>query len=130
DHQPEEREYRGLERADARRRRRSVAGDGALADPAADSERGEDASKQDAGNDAAYDGGVDDFEHGFSQPFLILVASSSFYSFYHCGKVAEREGFEPPVPSRVQQISSLPQSTTLPSLRGPNRANFIRGALR
>src|SRR5688500_15049269 len=31
--------------------------------------------------------------------------------------LAEREGFEPPVPSRVQQISSLPQSTTLPSLR-------------
>src|SRR3954454_16374338 len=34
-------------------------------------------------------------------------------------KVAEREGFEPPVPQAVQQISSLPHSTTLPSLRGP-----------
>ena len=32
--------------------------------------------------------------------------------------VAEREGFEPPVPQAVQQISSLPQSTTLPPLRG------------
>ena len=31
---------------------------------------------------------------------------------------AEREGFEPPVPQAVQQISSLPHSTTLPSLRG------------
>ncbi len=26
---------------------------------------------------------------------------------------AESEGFEPPVPRRVQQISSLPRSTTL-----------------
>jgi hypothetical protein len=26
---------------------------------------------------------------------------------------AESEGFEPPVPRRVQQISSLPHSTTL-----------------
>src|SRR5437764_200732 len=33
-------------------------------------------------------------------------------------EVAEREGFEPPVPQAVQQISSLPHSTTLPSLRG------------
>src|SRR5580765_196952 len=32
--------------------------------------------------------------------------------------VAEREGFEPPVPQAVQQISSLPHSTPLPSLRG------------
>ena len=31
--------------------------------------------------------------------------------------LAEREGFEPPVRITVQQISSLPHSTTLPSLR-------------
>ena len=30
---------------------------------------------------------------------------------------AEREGFEPPVAQAPQQISSLPHSTTLPSLR-------------
>jgi site-specific DNA recombinase len=30
---------------------------------------------------------------------------------------AEREGFEPPVPLRVQQFSRLPHSTALPSLR-------------
>lgn len=29
---------------------------------------------------------------------------------------AESEGFEPPVPRRVQQISSLPHSTTLATL--------------
>src|SRR6185437_4998183 len=31
--------------------------------------------------------------------------------------LAEREGFEPPVPLRVQQFSRLPHSTALPSLR-------------
>lgn len=30
---------------------------------------------------------------------------------------AESEGFEPPVPQAVQQISSLPRSTTPPTLQ-------------
>ena len=32
--------------------------------------------------------------------------------------MAEREGFEPPIPLRVCRISSAVQSTTLPPLRG------------
>src|SRR5712692_9753575 len=42
--------------------------------------------------------------------------------------VAEREGFEPPVPRRAQQISSLPRSTTPASLRGPNEPRILSGA--
>src|SRR5712692_4698500 len=42
--------------------------------------------------------------------------------------VAEREGFEPPVPRRAQQISSLPRSTTPASLRGPNELQILSGA--
>src|SRR3977135_211123 len=42
--------------------------------------------------------------------------------------MAEREGFEPPVPRRAQQISSLPRSTTPASLRGPNEARILSGA--
>ena len=34
------------------------------------------------------------------------------------GLLAEREGFEPPIPLRVCRISSAVQSTTLPPLRG------------
>ena len=41
--------------------------------------------------------------------------------------LAEREGFEPPVRITVQQISSLPHSTTLPPLRGG--ADFITGRI-
>jgi len=37
--------------------------------------------------------------------------------------LAESEGFEPPVPQAVQQISSLPRSTTLPTLQW--RANVL-----
>src|SRR5437667_8789543 len=44
------------------------------------------------------------------------------------GCMAEREGFEPPVPRRAQQISSLPRSTTPASLRGPNEARILSGA--
>src|SRR2546426_11964908 len=42
--------------------------------------------------------------------------------------MAEREGFEPPVPRRAQQISSLPRSTTPASLRGPNEPRILSGA--
>src|SRR6267378_6447961 len=42
--------------------------------------------------------------------------------------LAEREGFEPPVPRRAQQISSLPRSTTPASLRGPNEPRILSGA--
>ena len=36
----------------------------------------------------------------------------SLWLFMPEGIIAESEGFEPPVPRRVQQISSLPRSTT------------------
>src|ERR1700757_3520862 len=36
--------------------------------------------------------------------------------------VAEREGFEPPIPLRVCRISSAVLSTTQPPLRSPKRA--------
>src|SRR6059036_494485 len=42
--------------------------------------------------------------------------------------MAEREGFEPPVPRRAQQISSLPRSTTPASLRGPSEPRILSGA--
>src|ERR1700694_2070004 len=42
--------------------------------------------------------------------------------------VAEREGFEPSVRQAVQQISSLPRSTTPASLRGPNELQILSGA--
>ena len=38
---------------------------------------------------------------------------------------AESEGFEPPELRRVQQISSLPQSTTLATFRGKNTTFFV-----
>ena len=37
---------------------------------------------------------------------------------------AESEGFEPPEPRRVQQISSLPRSTTPATFRGKNTTFF------
>src|SRR4029077_5787591 len=37
------------------------------------------------------------------------------------GSVAEREGFEPPIPLRVCRISSAVLSTTQPPLRSPKR---------
>ncbi len=40
--------------------------------------------------------------------------------------MAEREGFEPPVPLRVLRISSAVRSTTLPPLRGGGRAPVVR----
>ena len=41
---------------------------------------------------------------------------------------AESEGFEPPEPRRVQQISSLPRSTTLATFRGKNTTFFAHGS--
>jgi hypothetical protein len=40
--------------------------------------------------------------------------------------MAEREGFEPPGPSRAQRFSRPPQSTTLPPLRRSECAHFPR----
>ncbi len=37
-------------------------------------------------------------------------------------KVADREGFEPPIPLRVCRISSAVHSTTLPPVRGRLRS--------
>src|SRR5436853_197338 len=48
---------------------------------------------------------------GDRNEFLLLIYKSFLED------LAEREGFEPPVRITAQQISSLPHSTTLPSLR-------------
>ena len=39
--------------------------------------------------------------------------------------LAEKEGFEPPVPSRVQRFSRPPHSTTLPFLRAQRYFHFF-----
>ena len=46
-----------------------------------------------------------------------------------CGAIflAEREGFEPPVPARGQRISSAPRSTTPAPLQGPGILHTGRG---
>ncbi len=54
-------------------------------------------------------GGESEF---FQRPFGVLRGA--------IGKMAEREGFEPPRPSRVCRFSKPVQSTTLPSLREPS----------
>lgn len=43
--------------------------------------------------------------------------------------MAEREGFEPPIPLRVCRISSAVHSTTLPPLREVMVGRCRRGAL-
>ena len=61
---------------------------------------------------------------GFSVdvPFII----STTFKPYNCSlNLAESEGFEPPVPQAVQQISSLPRSTSLPTLRIKGKSTFI-----
>ena len=45
-------------------------------------------------------------------------AGKPFFGFAILAEMAEREGFEPPIPLRVCRISSAVQSTTLPPLRG------------
>ena len=45
-------------------------------------------------------------------------------AFLHRLLFAESEGFEPPEPRRVQQISSLPRSTTPATFRGKNTTFF------
>src|SRR3569832_1340971 len=44
-------------------------------------------------------------------------------------RMAEREGFEPPIPLRVCRISSAEHSTTLPPLREVMVSRCRRGAL-
>ena len=57
-----------------------------------------------------------------SARYLALTRS---YAEEYCGmrkcNLAEREGFEPPVPLRVLRISSATRSTTLPPLRSRER---------
>ena len=73
------------------------------------------------------------FETGFSRFYRLLrnrfdVKPQEKTPPAGCGRrrgVAERVGFEPTVPRRVLQISSLTRSTTLPPLRGDSKSAII-----
>ncbi len=56
----------------------------------------------------------------FQRAFLTPAPRAESH-FAACGKMAEREGFEPSVPLRVHMISNHAHSTTLSPLRGPGR---------
>src|SRR5689334_11187105 len=52
----------------------------------------------------------------------VCSCGSPAKSIHYSARLAEREGFEPPIPLRVCRISSAVLSTTQPPLRSPKRA--------